>query len=158
LFKARDGHLLLAANTEKQYRILMAEIGCANALDDPRFADWFLRMENVAALRATIEAALAEADAGAWEARLTAAGVPCARIWRVDEIIDHRQIQARDAIQVVETPWGPVRFATTGFRMAHGGARLDRPAPRIGEHTDQILAEAGYDAARIAAFREAGVI
>jgi crotonobetainyl-CoA:carnitine CoA-transferase CaiB-like acyl-CoA transferase len=158
LFMARDGHLLLAANTEKQYRSLMAAIGRADALDDPRLADWFLRLENMPVLREVIEGALAAADAAVWEEKLNAAGVPCARIWRVDEVIDHRQILARDALQEVETPWGRLRFATTGFRMAHGGAKLERPAPALGAHTEEVLAAAGYSAERIAAFREAKVI
>ncbi|WP_043339836.1 CaiB/BaiF CoA transferase family protein [Belnapia moabensis] len=158
LFRARDGHLLLAVNTDKQYECLMRAIGRADALEEPRLADWFLRLENAALLREVIEGALAAADAADWEERLNAAGAPCARIWRVDEVIDHRQIRARDALQEVETPWGRLRFATTGFRLAHGAARLDRPAPALGADTEAVLAAAGYDRARIAAFREGGVI
>lgn len=158
LFRARDGHLLLAVNTDKQYECLMRAIGRADALEEPRLADWFLRLENAALLREVIEGALAAADAADWEERLNAAGAPCARIWRVDEVIDHRQIRARDALQEVETPWGRLRFATTGFRLAHGAARLDRPAPALGADTEAVLAAAGYDRARIAAFCEAGVI
>ncbi len=158
LFRARDGHLLLAVNTDRQYEALLRAIGREDALAEPRLADWFLRLEHAALLREVIEGALAAADAAEWEERLNAAGAPCARIWRVDEVIDHRQIRARDALQEVETPWGPLRFATTGFRLAHGTARLDRPAPALGADTEAVLAAAGYDAARIAAFREAGVI
>ncbi|MBL6077110.1 CoA transferase [Belnapia sp. T18] len=158
LFRARDGHLLLAVNTDRQYEALLRAIGRKDALDEPRLADWFLRLENAALLRKVIEGALAAADAAEWEERLNAAGAPCARIWRVDEVIEHRQIRSRDALQEVETPWGRLRFATTGFRLAHGAARLDRPAPALGADTEAVLAAAGYDAARIAAFREAGVI
>ncbi|WP_043363502.1 CaiB/BaiF CoA-transferase family protein [Belnapia sp. F-4-1] len=158
LFRARDGHLLLAVNTDRQYEALLRAIGRADALEEPRLADWFLRLENAALLRDVIEGALAAADAAEWEERLNAAGAPCARIWRVDEVIEHRQIRSRDALQEVETPWGRLRFATTGFRLAHGAARLDRPAPALGADTEAVLAAAGYDAARIAAFREAGVI
>jgi crotonobetainyl-CoA:carnitine CoA-transferase CaiB-like acyl-CoA transferase len=158
LFRARDGHLLLAVNTDRQYEALLRAIGREDALAEPRLADWFLRLEHAALLREVIEGALAAADAAEWEERLNAAGAPCARIWRVDEVIDHRQIRARDALQEVETPWGRLRFATTGFRLAHGTARLDRPAPALGADTEAVLAAAGYDAARIAAFREAGVI
>jgi crotonobetainyl-CoA:carnitine CoA-transferase CaiB-like acyl-CoA transferase len=158
LFRARDGHLLLAVNTDRQYEALLRAIGREDALAEPRLADWFLRLEHAALLREVIEGALAAADAAEWEQRLNAAGAPCARIWRVDEVIDHRQIRARDALQEVETPWGRLRFATTGFRLAHGTARLDRPAPALGADTEAVLAAAGYDAARIAAFREAGVI
>ena len=60
LFKAGDGYLLLAVNNEKQYRALMTALGRADALEDPRFADWFARQENEPALRAIIEEALAK--------------------------------------------------------------------------------------------------
>jgi crotonobetainyl-CoA:carnitine CoA-transferase CaiB-like acyl-CoA transferase len=158
LFQARDGHLLLAANSEKQYRALLTALGREDALADPRFADWFLRLENAEALRGIIERELAAADAAEWEERLNAAGVPCARIWRVDEVIDHRQVKARDALQEVDTPWGRMRFATTGFRMAHGGARLEHPAPAVGAHSEAVLAAAGYAPAEIARLRADGVI
>ena len=68
LFRAKDSFLLLAVNDEKQYRALMTGIGRVDALDDPRFADWFARKENEAALRDVIEAALSEADAKIWGA------------------------------------------------------------------------------------------
>jgi crotonobetainyl-CoA:carnitine CoA-transferase CaiB-like acyl-CoA transferase len=55
LFKAGKGYLLLAVNSEKQYRALMVALGQEDALKDPRFADWFSRQENEPALRAIIE-------------------------------------------------------------------------------------------------------
>ena len=67
LFKAGDGHLLLAVNNEKQYQALMTALGRADVLDDPRFADWFARQENEPALRAIIEDALATKDPREWE-------------------------------------------------------------------------------------------
>ena len=60
LFRAGDGHLLLAVNSEQQYRALMTALGRADALEDPRFADWFARQENEPALRAVIEEALSK--------------------------------------------------------------------------------------------------
>ena len=155
-----DGHLLLACNTEKQYRALMTAIGRADALEDSRFADWFLRTENKDALRAVIEEALAGAEPEEWEKRLNAAGAPCARVRRVDEAVEHDQVRARagGVMQSVETPWGPLDFATTGFRLAHGDAKLERMAPEIGADTEAVLAEAGYAADEIARFKAEAVI
>jgi crotonobetainyl-CoA:carnitine CoA-transferase CaiB-like acyl-CoA transferase len=101
LFKAGEGYLLLAVNSEKQYRALMVALGREDSLEDPRFADWFARQENEPALRAIIEEALAKKDPREWEKILDEAGAPCARIWKVEEVIDHPQIAARRAIQEI---------------------------------------------------------
>src|SRR6202043_354783 len=102
LFRAKDSFLLLAVNDETQYRALLTEIGRTDVVDDPRFADWFLRKENEEALREIIESALASANAKTWERRLNDAGAPCAGIWKIEEIIDHPQIAARNVMQTVD--------------------------------------------------------
>ena len=136
----------------------MRTIGRADVLDDPRFADWFQRKEHEAALRAIIEEALAAADAKTWEKTLNDAGAPCASIWRIEEVIDHPQIVAREAMQTVETPYGPVRLMGSGFQLAHGGGQLDSAPPELGAHTDEVLREAGYTADQVAALRRDAVI
>ncbi|MBR0685182.1 CoA transferase [Bradyrhizobium manausense] len=158
LFRAGDGYILLAVNNEKQYRALMAALGREDTLNDPRFADWFSRNENEPALRAIIEAALAKKPAREWETILEDAGAPCASIWKVEEVIDHPQIKARGAIQELDTPYGRLRFAGSGFKLAHGGGRLDRMAPELGADTDAVLGELGFDAAEIAALRAREIV
>jgi crotonobetainyl-CoA:carnitine CoA-transferase CaiB-like acyl-CoA transferase len=158
LFRANDGFLLLAINDEKQYRSLMATLGRAEVLDDPRFGDWFSRKQNEAALRTIIETALAAEDAKTWERRLNDAGAPCASIWKVEDIIDHPQIVARGVMQTVDSPYGPLWLMGSGFQMAHGGGRLDTLAPEAGADTDAVLAEIGYDEAAIAALRADAII
>ena len=158
LFKAGDGYILLAVNNEKQYRALMAALGREDTLADPRFADWFSRNENEPALRAIIEQALAAKPAREWETILEDAGAPCASIWKIEEVIDHPQIKARGAIQELDTPHGRLRFAGSGFKLAHGGGRLDRMAPELGADTDAVLGELGFDAAEIAALRTREIV
>jgi crotonobetainyl-CoA:carnitine CoA-transferase CaiB-like acyl-CoA transferase len=158
LFRAKDSFLLLAVNDEKQYRNLMTALGRTDVFADPRFSDWFLRKENETALRAIIEAALAAEHAKAWERRLNDAGAPCASIWKVEEIIDHPQVVARNVMQTVDSPYGPIRLMGSGFQMAHGGGKLDSLAPEVGADTDAVLGEIGYDAAAIAALRAEAII
>jgi crotonobetainyl-CoA:carnitine CoA-transferase CaiB-like acyl-CoA transferase len=57
---------------------------------------------------------------------------------------------ARGAVQELETPYGRLRFAGSGFQLAHGGGRLDRMAPEPGADTDAVLGSIGYDAKAIA--------
>jgi crotonobetainyl-CoA:carnitine CoA-transferase CaiB-like acyl-CoA transferase len=158
LFRAKNSYLLLAVNDEKQYRALMKGIGRADVLDDPRFPDWFARKEHEAEIRGIIEEALAAEDSKVWETRLNEAGAPCASIWKIEEIIDHPQIAARDVMQTVESPWGSLRLMGSGFQMAHGGGKLDTLAPTPGADTDAVLAGLGYDEAAIAGLRRAEVI
>ena len=158
LFRAKDSHLLLAVNDEKQFRALMTTIGRPDVLDNPRFADWFTRKENETALRAVIEDALAADDAKSWEKRLNAAGAPSASIWKIEEVINHPQIVARDVLQTVDSPYGKLRLIGSGFQLDHGGGKLDTIAPPLGAHTSGILTELGYDEGAIKGLRQDGVI
>jgi crotonobetainyl-CoA:carnitine CoA-transferase CaiB-like acyl-CoA transferase len=157
-FRAGHGYIVLAVLTEKQFTGLMRTIGRADALDDPRFKDWRARTENEPALREVIETALAADEPKSWEARLTAADVPCATVWKIEEITRHPQLAHRDVLQTIDSRYGPMRLVGSGFRLAHGGPAIEREPPTLGEHTDEILGEAGYTAAEIERLRRDGVV
>src|SRR5439155_1000295 len=108
--RAGDGYLVLAVLTEKQFASLMRTLGRADALEDPRFKDWPARTDNEAALREVIETALAKDDPKSWEARLTAADVPCATVWKIEEITRHPQLEHRDVLQTIDSRYGPMRL------------------------------------------------
>jgi crotonobetainyl-CoA:carnitine CoA-transferase CaiB-like acyl-CoA transferase len=157
-FRAGNGFIVLAVLTDKQFAGLMRTLGRADALDDPRFKDWRARTDNEPALREVIETALASDEPRAWEARLTAADVPCGSIWTIDEVVKHPQLEHRDVLQTIDTRYGPMRLVGAGFRLAHGSPEIDREPPTLGEHTDEILAEAGYEPEEIERLRRDAVI
>ena len=91
--------------------------------------------------------------------RLTAADVRYAGIWTIDEIVQHPQLEHRGVLQIVKSAYGPLTLVGSGFRLAEGGSgSIDRAPPLLGEHTDEILAEIGYEAAEIETLREEGVV
>jgi crotonobetainyl-CoA:carnitine CoA-transferase CaiB-like acyl-CoA transferase len=157
-FRARGGYIVLAVLTEKQFASLMKTLGRPDALADPRFKDWPARTANEPALRELIETALAADDPKNWEARLTAADVPCGSIWKIDEIVKHPQLEHRDVLQTIDSRYGPMRLVGAGFRLEHGTPGLDREPPTLGEHTDEILKEAGYSVEDIERLRREAVI
>ena len=158
VFKCKGGHILLAVNNDKQFIALAKAIGRPELPKDPRFVDWPMRLANEAALRAIIEDVFAGDDDKAWEARLTKADVPCSRVWTIPEIVAHPQLAHRDVLQRVETPYGELTFVGSGFRLAHGGGRVERAAGLPGADADEVLGEAGYGEAEIAGLRQDGVI
>ena len=157
-FQAKGSYLVLAVLTEPQFQRLMQTIGRPEALDDPRFKDWAARTANLPALREVIEGALASDDAKTWEARLTKADVPCSSIWKIEEIVEHPQLDSRDVLQTIDSKFGPMKLVGAGFRLAHGSPGIDRPPPTLGEHTEDVLSEAGYSPAEIERLRRDSIV
>ena len=157
-FRAGSGYIVLAVLTDKQFASLLRTIGRADALEDPRFKDWRARTDHADALREVIETALAADEPKSWETRLTAADVPCSTVWTIDEITKHPQLDHRDVLQEIDTRYGPMRLVGAGFRLAHGSPRIEREPATLGEHTDEILREAGYTAPEIERLRRDAVV
>lgn len=158
LFATGGGGLLLAVMTDRQFDNLMRTLGRPDVLEDQRFIDWPARIANDAALREIIESALASDDAKAWERKLTDADVPCSSVWEIGEVVHHPQLAHRDVLQTVDSEFGPMTLVGPAFTLAHGGGGLHRAPPRLAEHTDAILAEAGYTETDIARLRAEAVI
>jgi crotonobetainyl-CoA:carnitine CoA-transferase CaiB-like acyl-CoA transferase len=158
LFKTKDGWMVLAVMTDPQFQRLMKVLGCDKALADPRFADWPKRIENNKALHEIVEAAMKTEASATWAERFAKADVPAGRVLSIPETAKLDLMKHRTVLQTVETEHGPIQVVGSGFRLEHGGGSVDRPPAKLGQHTDEVLGEAGYSVAEIAEMRTAKVV
>ena len=158
LYKTRDGWIVLAVMTEPQFQRLMKTVDRADALADPRFVDWPTRIANTQALHDIIEEVLKQQTSAQWVERFARDDIPAGRVLSIPETAQLDLFQHRTVLQDVETEHGPIRVIGSGFRLEHGGGSVDRPPARLGQHTDEVLGEAGYTPAEIAEMRAEKVV
>jgi crotonobetainyl-CoA:carnitine CoA-transferase CaiB-like acyl-CoA transferase len=158
LFKTEDGWMVLAVMTDPQFQRLMKVLGRAEALADPRFVDWPTRIENNLALHAIVEEAMKQETSATWVERFAKNDVPAGQVLSIPETVQLDLFQHRTVLQTVETEHGPIKVVGSGFRLEHGGGSVDRPPAKLGEHTDEVLREAGYADADIAEMRQQAVV
>ena len=142
-FRAQDRRLFVAALHRKWFERLCHLIGAPELLDDPRFADARAQAQHADELIAAIEARLASRPAAEWEAEFVQAGLPASVVRTLDEMLAHPHLTERGSLAEVDVP-ELNRTATvvgSGFRFGHDQPRFQGPVPRLGEHTDQVLAE-----------------
>jgi crotonobetainyl-CoA:carnitine CoA-transferase CaiB-like acyl-CoA transferase len=159
-YRAADGELvMLGACTQRQFETLCRLIGRGDLLADPRFTDVRRQDAHRAALADILAAEMARRPAAAWEA-LLAEQLPCARVRGLAEALAESDAAGRGVL--AEAPWpsasGRVAIPLAAHRADADGPTLDRPPPRLGEHTDEVLREAGLSPAEIAGLRAAGAI
>ena len=157
LYDASDEPILLAASNLRQQKRLWKLLGrpdMAKNTQAERRADYGRECATLAGIMRTRTAA-------EWEEFLQANHVPAARIWKMAETLADRQIETREVIHKFDgapgVP-GPFGVPVAAFKLAHGGARIDTPPPRFGEHNDEVLRELGYSDAEIERLRQDKVI
>ena len=159
LFHAADGEVAIAPSTPAIVKRLMQELGLADLLEQPEFATNDARIANRERLKALIDDKIGEASVAGWIERLNRAGVPCGRVMSLEDVFSDPQVLAQEMVLEADHPGhGPVRMTGFPVKLAATPARLRHPAPALGEHTEAVLADAGYTPDQIAALRRSGVI
>ena len=159
-FRCQDGQwVFVAAANDRLWQRLAPALGLAALTEDPRFKSNPERVKNRKDLEAALEAAIGRHDREALLAMLEKAGVPATPVNTVDQVIKDAQTAARSMIERAHHPrLGDIPVIGTPVKFSRMRAGVRSAAPLHGQHTDEVLAEHGYDTAAIAALREKKVV
>lgn len=158
-FRTRDGYLCALLYGDRQWRAFFKAIGEPHRMEDPRLATMAARSRHIAELYAEVAAIFTGRTTAEWAALLDAADIPFTPMHDLDTIFDDPHLDAVGFFRVEEHPSeGRVRRMRTAATWSATQPEPARPAPRYGEHSAAVLAEAGLDPGEIAALAAAGVI
>jgi crotonobetainyl-CoA:carnitine CoA-transferase CaiB-like acyl-CoA transferase len=158
--QAADGAwFILAVGSDSTWRKFCPLAGLDALRDDERFATNAARVRNRDLLLPLVRSAVAQRPSGEWLELLRAQGIPCGPIRDIEQALADPQIAARDFIVEIEHPaLGLLRSLATPLHFSATPTAYHRHPPLLGEQSDELLAELGYDAAAIAGLRARGVI
>ena len=153
-YRTSDGYILIAAANQKLWRQLVEALGAPDLLTDERFATVEDRSAHRKELESSLEAYLATDTVDGWTDRLGAAGVPVGSVNMLDDAVRSPIAEERHTFMRS----GDADLVRLPFRIDGHPVAWRRPAPRLGEHTVEVLSELGYDGDRIADLLAQGAV
>ncbi len=159
IYETRDGFMTVSVMSDKEWRGLCTAFERPDWLQDPRFASPSARDANVDARLKLTQEVLRTRTTAEWLERLEAYDVPCAPALKRGEVYHHPQVAAMDSVAIYpHHAAGPLRQARPAARFERTPSAVRRGAPLLGEHSREVLAEAGFDDLAIATLGRDGVI
>ncbi|TDH63530.1 CoA transferase [Dankookia rubra] len=158
LFRTEDGLMNLAGGGQEMWNRIVDTLGIAEQAKDPAFATDKSRAANRDRTNALLQSVLESDTSENWIARLNKAGVPSGPVYAMDQVFADPQVKHLGIEWPVEHPaLGTVNLVRAPMNL-EGVAPPRRPTPERGEHTAEVLAEFGIDAAALAALRAKGAV
>jgi formyl-CoA transferase len=160
VFKTMDGYINIAVTGQRIWERFCKATGSEDLMKHPDYARAADRSKNRDALNAEIERRLGGMTSTAVIEKLNDAGVPCGRIYRIDEVFADPQVRHLKPYVEIDTPArGPAtKFLGQPITLSRTPSTGQLAPPEVGQHTDEILGEFGYDVAAIAGFRQRGIV
>jgi crotonobetainyl-CoA:carnitine CoA-transferase CaiB-like acyl-CoA transferase len=156
-FRARDGHFVMGATNQKLWVKLCAVIERPDLLDRPEYADVPARLAHRDVLARDLEATFATRDVADWVELLLGSGVPAGPIYNYAEAFASEHARQRGMRMDIDHPVeGAVPNIGFAVKLRDNGQTVRRHPPLLGEHTAEILAEAGLERGAVQALRERG--
>lgn len=154
-FKTADGWINVGAANQRNWERLLRVIGKDDLGSDPRFATNAHRMNNLPALVEVLTPVFELKSTAAWLEALEEVGVPAGPVLSISDMHNDPQAIAREMIVSLDhLVAGPVKAIGTPVKLSATPCQVDRPAPTLGQHTREVLEEAGYSEAEISALIE----
>jgi crotonobetainyl-CoA:carnitine CoA-transferase CaiB-like acyl-CoA transferase len=158
VYRTRDGHINLAVFGGKIWERFCEAIGAPEWIKDERSAAKSSRHVNREWLNAEIEKHLARETSDHWVKKFNEAGVACGHINDMKQALEEEQVKHLGMVQEVVSPrLGKQRLVGQPIIMSRTPSKIARATPKRGEHTEEILAEAGFDPATLERLKAEGV-
>ena len=158
-YKTADGYMNVAASGSQMWKRLCQVLERPELFDHPDYADADARARNRKALNAAIERELVRKKTAEWTEILNRAGIPSGPIYRMDQVFADPQVRHLGVAAEVESRrLGKFKIINQPVKLSRTPAKLVTATPERGEHTDEVLREAGYDDAAIASLRKNAII
>lgn len=159
LFEAADGYFNLGASGEGNWKRLCEAIGMAAWLHDPEYGTEKLRVKNRARLNQELQHLFKANSVAHWVAVLNDAGVPSGPVYTVPQVFDDPQVQHLQVAREIASGEGRnFKLISQPVLLERTPATLAAAAPGWGEHTDEMLREAGYAESERAFLQASGVV
>jgi crotonobetainyl-CoA:carnitine CoA-transferase CaiB-like acyl-CoA transferase len=159
VFEVADGHIILAVGNDNQFAKFCAVGGRPEIAKDARFARNAERVRNRAVLVPMLAQIMKSKSRAVWLELLEAAKVPCGPINDLADVFADPQVREREmTVQMPHPLAGSVRLVASPMKFSLTPVQYRRPPPLLGEHTDQVLREFGFDESEIASLRAAKAI